>query len=56
MKQNEQLSKPFFAKFLESQKKENKEAPQGSFVTNRPFLDLPQTMKWPSDDDDDIFI
>ena len=60
MKQNEALSKPFFAQFLEMQEKQHPNTegiitwpwPPG---TTAPGRDK-ETMKYPSDDDEDIFI
>jgi len=58
MKQNEQLQKPFFAKFLESQqaaKKARTENQQGEQNTvTKPILDLEHTLKFPSDSDEDV--
>jgi hypothetical protein len=58
MNQHEQLQKPFFAQFLESQKtaKENNQENQrgeNNSVT-KPILDLEHTLKYPSDGDEDI--
>jgi hypothetical protein len=49
MKQNEQLSKPFFVQFLEDQ---NKEERSGNNIT-KPWLDINETHKYPSDSDEE---
>jgi hypothetical protein len=58
MTQNEQLQKPFFAKFLESQqtaKQTRTENQQGEQNTvSLPIFDLDHTLKFPSDGDEDI--
>jgi hypothetical protein len=47
MQQNEQLSQPFFAQFLESEKNEEMVG-----TITKPILDLEQTQKYPSDSDE----
>jgi Serine endopeptidase inhibitors len=51
MKQNNQLSKPFFAQFLEAQKKDSQET-QNTNIT-KPWLDVNETHKYPSDSDEE---
>jgi hypothetical protein len=61
MHQNEQFSKPFFAKFLESQQAakettaDNQRAQPWPIITI-PIGDMDHTMKYPSDNDEDIYI
>lgn len=47
--------KPFFARYLESQELEEVQGGGGPFPvpTTKPLWDQAQTMKWPSDGDDD---
>ena len=58
MKQNETLAQPFFARFLETQIKEESTTqgiipwPPGTTFPGRDY----ETMKAPSDDDEDTFI
>jgi hypothetical protein len=52
MKKNDGLKKPFFAGFLENQiQQEDAHSVQGGIVTT-PALDLVQTLKYPSDQED----
>lgn len=57
MKQNEQLVQPFFAQFLEAQKR-TQEASGESYIglepifTSKPFVDMEHTLKYPSDGDE----
>jgi hypothetical protein len=57
MKQNDQLKKPFFAKFLESQDKDEANKQNPSFlpwpITSKGKDDHDQTMKFPSDGDEE---
>jgi len=60
MTQNE-FSKPFFAKFLESQQpakvtSTDKEQAQPWPIITLPIGDMDHTMKYPSDNDEDIYI
>jgi len=60
MNQNEPLKQPFFARFLESQNKQEKGNGQNAFgiwpITDK-LRDHPdETLKYPSDSDEDIFI
>lgn len=48
MKQNEQLNKPFFAQFLEAQKSDAQETQN----ITKPWLDVNETHKYPSDSDE----
>ncbi|HYE56517.1 MAG TPA: microviridin/marinostatin family tricyclic proteinase inhibitor [Chitinophagaceae bacterium] len=50
MKQNEQAKQPFFAQFLDAQKAKSND-PQHHLGTH-PFRDGDQTMKYPSDNDE----
>ena len=58
MNQNEQLQRPFFARFLEAQKtakettNENKQGEQNSITF--PIFDTEHTLKYPSDSDEDV--
>ena len=49
MKQNEQIKQPFFVKFLESQRI-NGTQDQNSIT--KPWLDIHETQKYPSDGDE----
>ena len=57
MKQNEQMMQPFFAQFLEAQKnkqqRSNETTEQAWPFPSNPIIDYDQTMKYPSDGDDD---
>ena len=59
MKQNDQVKKPFFAKFLENQQGEGdaSQQKQGLWpwppITSKGKDDFDQTMKYPSDNDED---
>jgi hypothetical protein len=58
MQHNKQLQ-PFFARFLETQHKEQYAAQESNIpwpfpIPSSPFKDGPHTDKWPSDGDDDI--
>lgn len=61
MNQNEQFQKPFFARFLESQQSaketgtSNQQAQPWPIVTI-PLADMDYTLKYPSDNDEDIYI
>ena len=61
MIQNEQTQKPFFAKFLESQqaaketRTDSQQAQPWPIITI-PIGDMDHTMKYPSDNDEDIYI
>jgi hypothetical protein len=50
MKQNEQLSQPFFAQFLENQNREEKAA----HSITKPWIDIYHTDKYPSDSDEEV--
>ena len=50
MKQNEQGKKPFFAQFLDAQKANSSETLNNTGT--KPWLDGDQTMKYPSDNDE----
>jgi Serine endopeptidase inhibitors len=50
MKENTQVSKPFFAQFLEAQNKESQNT-QNTGIT-KPWLDIHETQKYPSDGDE----
>ena len=58
MNQNEQLQQPFFAQFLESQKTvretTNKNQQDEQKGITFPLSDWDQTLKFPSDSDEDI--
>ena len=60
MTQNEKFQKPFFAKFLESQQpaKETTDAQQAQPwpIITIPIGDMDHTMKYPSDNDEDVTI
>ncbi len=43
---------PFFAKFLETQVKDEDEVKGGKLKITKPMLDVVQTMKYPSDSDE----
>lgn len=55
MKQNE-LSKPFFAQFLEAQARVQQQSEANSLIwppVSLPIIEHDQTMKYPSDGDDE---
>lgn len=58
MKQNEQTGQPFFARFLESQKNKQQRSTETQEQAwpnvSIPIFDFDQTMKYPSDGDDDL--
>lgn len=58
MKPNEQVLKPFFAQFLESQTKaEDEKNRQGSGIWTSKLADAPdQTQKYPSDGDEEWWL
>jgi hypothetical protein len=50
MKQQEAGKQPFFAQFLEAQKRTQETSPESYF--GQPFLDMEHTLKYPSDGDE----
>jgi hypothetical protein len=58
MKEKEALQQPFFARFLENQQPEktNNAGTNNGWVVTSKIKDDLETMKYPSDNDEDIFI
>ncbi|WP_299180803.1 microviridin/marinostatin family tricyclic proteinase inhibitor [uncultured Chryseobacterium sp.] len=61
MKNKNSKKKPFFASFLEKQIREPEKVKGGGDITiperdvvTKPVYDMDQTMKYPSDGDDDV--
>ena len=56
MKQHEEMKKPFFAQFLEAQKRVQETTATGFLETfpsiTKPILDPEHTLKYPSDGDE----
>lgn len=56
MKQQEAGKQPFFAQFLEAQKRTQETSPESYFglgsIITKPFLDMEHTLKYPSDGDE----
>lgn len=52
MKNNKDLKKPFFAKFLENQLSNEEETKIQGGETTKPALDTLHTLKYPSDSED----
>jgi hypothetical protein len=52
MQQNEQIKKPFFANFLESQKTQQDQQGVYEYITKKIRDDFEQTQKYPSDGDE----
>lgn len=50
MNSNEQLKQPFFVQFLESQ--QNKRSNAEQLGVTKPWLDVMETQKYPSDSDE----
>ncbi len=57
MKQSDQLMQPFFAQFLEAQKRTQETAGENYIgiepvFTTKPFVDMEHSLKYPSDGDE----